>query len=60
MRSNVFAVWISVGRFEAEPTPLFRELHEVAEAALFFASERSGFCTGSGLVMDGGLDASLI
>jgi NAD(P)-dependent dehydrogenase (short-subunit alcohol dehydrogenase family) len=33
---------------------------EVAEAALFFASDRSGFCTGSGLVMDGGLDASLI
>lgn len=33
---------------------------EVAEAALFFASERSAFCTGSGLVLDGGLDASLI
>lgn len=33
---------------------------EVAEAALFFASDRSGFCTGSGLVLDGGLDASLI
>jgi NAD(P)-dependent dehydrogenase (short-subunit alcohol dehydrogenase family) len=33
---------------------------EVAEAALFFASDRSGFCTGSGLVLDGGLDASLL
>lgn len=33
---------------------------EVAEAALFFASDRSGFCTGSGLILDGGLDASLI
>jgi NAD(P)-dependent dehydrogenase (short-subunit alcohol dehydrogenase family) len=33
---------------------------EVADAALFFASDRSGFCTGSGLVLDGGLDASLI
>jgi NAD(P)-dependent dehydrogenase (short-subunit alcohol dehydrogenase family) len=33
---------------------------EVAEAALFFASERSAFCTGSGLVLDGGLDASLL
>ena len=32
---------------------------EVAEAVLFFASERSTFCTGSGLVLDGGLDASL-
>jgi NAD(P)-dependent dehydrogenase (short-subunit alcohol dehydrogenase family) len=32
---------------------------EVAEAALYFASERSAFCTGSGLVLDGGLDASL-
>ncbi|KAA1029033.1 SDR family oxidoreductase [Pseudonocardia sp. EV170527-09] len=33
---------------------------DVAEAALFFASERSRFCTGSGLVLDGGLDASLL
>lgn len=33
---------------------------EVAEAALFFACERSGFCTGSGLVLDGGLHASLL
>jgi NAD(P)-dependent dehydrogenase (short-subunit alcohol dehydrogenase family) len=33
---------------------------EVAEAALFFASDLSAFCTGSGLVLDGGLDASLI
>lgn len=33
---------------------------EVADAVLFFASERSAFCTGSGLVLDGGLDASLI
>ena len=33
---------------------------EVAEAALFFACDRSGFCTGSGLVLDGGLDASLL
>jgi hypothetical protein len=33
---------------------------EVPEAALFFVSGRSGFCTGSGLILDGGLDASLI
>ncbi|MEJ8278364.1 SDR family NAD(P)-dependent oxidoreductase [Pseudonocardia spirodelae] len=33
---------------------------DVAEAVLFFAGERSAFCTGSGLVLDGGLDASLI
>lgn len=33
---------------------------DVAEAALFFASDRSAFCTGSGLVLDGGLDASLL
>ena len=33
---------------------------DVAEAALFFASDRSAFCTGSTLVLDGGLDASLI
>lgn len=33
---------------------------EVAEAVLFFASARSAFCTGSGLVLDGGLDASLL
>lgn len=34
--------------------------NEVAEAAVFFASERSPFCTGSSLVLDGGLDASLL
>jgi NAD(P)-dependent dehydrogenase (short-subunit alcohol dehydrogenase family) len=33
---------------------------DVAEAALFFASDRSAFCTGSTLVLDGGLDASLL
>lgn len=33
---------------------------EVAEAALYFAGDRSSFCTGSGLVLDGGLDASLL
>ncbi|MFI7699545.1 SDR family oxidoreductase [Nonomuraea sp. NPDC049480] len=33
---------------------------EVAEAALYFASDRSSFCTGSALVLDGGLDASLL
>lgn len=33
---------------------------EVSEAALFFAGDRSGFCTGSALVLDGGLDASLL
>jgi NAD(P)-dependent dehydrogenase (short-subunit alcohol dehydrogenase family) len=33
---------------------------EVAEAALFLAGDRSGFCTGSALVLDGGLDASLL
>lgn len=32
---------------------------EVAKAVLFFASEDSSFCTGSGLVLDGGLDAGL-
>jgi NAD(P)-dependent dehydrogenase (short-subunit alcohol dehydrogenase family) len=33
---------------------------EVAAAAPFFAFDRSGFCAGSGLILDGGLDASLI
>ncbi|MCD2185985.1 SDR family NAD(P)-dependent oxidoreductase [Actinomycetospora soli] len=33
---------------------------EVAEAALFFASERSSWCTGSELVLDGGMDAGLL
>lgn len=33
---------------------------EVVEAVLFFASDRSGFCTGSELILDGGLDASLL
>lgn len=35
-------------------------VEEVAEAVLFFAGDRSGFCTGSALVLDGGLDASLL
>jgi NAD(P)-dependent dehydrogenase (short-subunit alcohol dehydrogenase family) len=34
-------------------------VEEVAEAVLFLASERSSFCNGSGLLLDGGLDASL-
>lgn len=33
---------------------------EVADAVLFLASGRSGFCQGSALVLDGGLDASLL
>jgi NAD(P)-dependent dehydrogenase (short-subunit alcohol dehydrogenase family) len=33
---------------------------EVVEAVLYFASGRSGFCTGSELILDGGLDASLL
>ncbi|MCD2196884.1 glucose 1-dehydrogenase [Actinomycetospora endophytica] len=33
---------------------------EVADAVLFLASDRSAFCNGSGLVLDGGLDASLL
>jgi NAD(P)-dependent dehydrogenase (short-subunit alcohol dehydrogenase family) len=33
---------------------------EIAEAAVFFHSDRSGFSIGSALVLDGGLDASLI
>lgn len=35
-------------------------VEEVAEAALFLAGDGSGFCTGSALVLDGGLDASLL
>lgn len=34
-------------------------VEEVAEAVLFLAGDGSGFCTGTGLVLDGGLDASL-
>ena len=33
---------------------------DVAEAVLYLASERSAFCTGTALVLDGGLDASLL
>jgi len=33
---------------------------EVVEAVLYFASDRSSFCTGSELILDGGLDASLL
>jgi NAD(P)-dependent dehydrogenase (short-subunit alcohol dehydrogenase family) len=33
---------------------------EVAKAAMFFASDRSGSCTGSGLILGGGFDASPI
>ncbi|MGQ4488228.1 SDR family oxidoreductase [Streptomyces sp. 372A] len=34
-------------------------VEEVAEAVLFLAGDRSSFCNGSGLLLDGGLDASL-
>lgn len=33
---------------------------EVVEAVLYFASDRSSFCTGSELILDGGMDASLL
>ncbi|MFI8370001.1 SDR family oxidoreductase [Streptomyces sp. NPDC085466] len=32
---------------------------EVADAVLFLASDASAFCNGSGLLLDGGLRASL-
>ncbi|MCG7631446.1 MULTISPECIES: SDR family NAD(P)-dependent oxidoreductase [Gordonia] len=32
---------------------------EVAEAVMFFVSDKASFCNGSGLVLDGGLHASL-
>ncbi len=38
----------------------YGNLDEVAEAALFLASERSSFCTGTSLALDGGLQASLL
>ncbi|MER7728167.1 glucose 1-dehydrogenase [Streptomyces sp. NPDC096323] len=34
-------------------------VEEVAEAVLFLAGDRSSFCNGSGLLLDGGLNASL-
>ncbi|MBV8177759.1 MAG: SDR family oxidoreductase [Mycobacterium sp.] len=33
---------------------------EIASAAAFFASDQSGFCTGSSLVLDGGFVSSLV
>lgn len=54
---------LSAGGFDSLITQKqgrFSTATEVAEAALFFASDRSSFCTGSGLVLDGGLDASLL
>lgn len=33
---------------------------EVAKAVMFLAGDESSFCTGSGLVLDGGLDAGLL
>ncbi len=37
----------------------FGTVDEVARAVLFLAGEESTFCSGSGLVLDGGLDAAL-
>lgn len=37
----------------------FGTVDEVADAVLFLAGESSSFCSGSGLVLDGGLDAGL-
>lgn len=63
-----------VGNFEAAlglPAGGFNELiamkqgrwgtvQEVADAVAFLASDAAGFCSGSGLVLDGGLEAALI
>ncbi len=38
----------------------YGSVDEVAAAAVFFASERSAFCNGSSLVLDGGFVASLL
>ncbi len=37
----------------------FGTVDEVAQAVLFLAGDESSFCNGSGLVLDGGLDAGL-
>lgn len=37
------------------PMKRFAETREIAEGVLFFASSRSSYCTGSELVMDGGI-----
>lgn len=39
------------------PMKRFAETSEIAEGVLFFASRRSSYCTGSELVMDGGIMA---
>lgn len=51
------------GHFDALTAPKQRRSgtpEQVTGAALFFARDRSGFCAGSGLILDGGLDAALI
>ncbi|NUS95676.1 MAG: SDR family oxidoreductase [Nocardia sp.] len=37
----------------------FGTVEEIADSVLFLAGDRSSFCSGSGLVLDGGLDAGL-
>lgn len=56
------ALGMPAGGFDAliaQKQGRYGTVDEVAKAVLFLASDDSSFCTGSGLVLDGGFDASL-
>lgn len=56
------ALGLPTGGFDtliAQKQGRYGTVDEIAKAVAFFASDESTFCTGSGLVLDGGLDAGL-
>ena len=51
---------ISKALLEQTPMRRFGEPHEIANAAVFLASDEAGFITGTGLTVDGGIKSTVV